>query len=521
MKRALLYCLLPALLLLLWIPADAAPAPLRLLLSDDLRALEPVLAAYAAANPGAPRVEASYEGVADIQAILRGADCPYDAVWLSNSIPLSMLSGGQRVTNSRFTAVSPVVFAVRQGKAEELNLTGELSVSDIVAAVKSGRLSFVLPSVTQTNSGLSAYLGILSALSGKPLVLTPEHLENEALRADLEALFSGVERSSGSDDYVADLVKNYGYDCIVASEASVIRLNQELAAAGKETMRLLYPADGVTMADAPLAYINQGNSAKQEAFLALQNYVLSPAGQEKLAGLGMRTDIGGLIAPEHYAIFREEWGIRHDAYINTIVYPSTAFIRQALTLYQELFRKPSFTVFCLDYSGSMTGEGHSQLLQAMEQILDPVKAGEQFLQFTPRDRVALVLFDDGIIDVLVGHGGQTAELLERLREYTPLGGTMLHKALLECLAQFTGADLSAYTPSIVAMTDGEASQDVFNQRSLTREYEDRQAGIPIFCIMFGNASNRQLLPLARLSQGQVFDGRENLEKAFRTVRGYN
>ena len=45
--------------------------------------------------------------------------------------------------------------------------------------------------------------------------------------------------------------------------------------------------------------------------------------------------------------------------------------------------------------------------------------------------------------------------------------------------------------------------------------------IPVFSIMFGDADETQLEELARLTNARVFDGRENLTEAFRSVKGYN
>lgn len=45
--------------------------------------------------------------------------------------------------------------------------------------------------------------------------------------------------------------------------------------------------------------------------------------------------------------------------------------------------------------------------------------------------------------------------------------------------------------------------------------------MPIYSIMFGSAEKEQLDDLAEKSNGRVFDGRENLIDAFKSVRGYN
>ena len=44
-------------------------------------------------------------------------------------------------------------------------------------------------------------------------------------------------------------------------------------------------------------------------------------------------------------------------------------LEEALNLYQTQFRKPSLTVYCLDLSGSMYGEGQEQLMEGLAQVM--------------------------------------------------------------------------------------------------------------------------------------------------------
>ena len=52
-------------------------------------------------------------------------------------------------------------------------------------------------------------------------------------------------------------------------------------------------------------------------------------------------------------------------------------------------------------------------------------------------------------------------------------------------------------------------------------YQDYGSDIPVFSIMFGDAREDQLEELANLTNARVFDGREDLIGAFRSVKGYN
>jgi len=56
--------------------------------------------------------------------------------------------------------------------------------------------------------------------------------------------------------------------------------------------------------------------------------------------------------------FRKEWGVKSDSSVlKTITMPSSDIIEQALDQYQTVLRKPAYTLWVVDYSGSMSGKG--------------------------------------------------------------------------------------------------------------------------------------------------------------------
>ena len=69
------------------------------------------------------------------------------------------------------------------------------------------------------------------------------------------------------------------------------------------------------------------------------------------------------------------------------------------------------------------------------------------------------------------------------------------------------------------MTDGEANVGTFSE--LRSTYSTINKDIPIYSIMFGRAEESELQQIARLTNGKVFDGKTDLVKAFKEVRGYN
>ena len=69
------------------------------------------------------------------------------------------------------------------------------------------------------------------------------------------------------------------------------------------------------------------------------------------------------------------------------------------------------------------------------------------------------------------------------------------------------------------MTDGRANVGTFND--LRNEYLKINKEIPIYSITFGSADEDELNQISSLTNGKVFDGKQNLLYAFKKVRGYN
>ena len=491
---------------------------LRILSGSENQELEVILDEFA--RNERVNIEMDYQGSLDIMRALQGATVDYDAVWPASSLWLTAGDTQYRVKHAQSISITPVIFGLRQSLAEELGFVGrEVSVSDLLSAIRSGDLKFCMTSATQSNSGCSAYIGFLYALLGNPDVITAEDLRNPALGEEITALLAGVDRSSGSSDWLKDLFLMGGYDAMVNYECLIISANQELAARGEETLYAVYPYDGMSLADSPLGYVDNGDSEKEAAFLKLQEYLLSDEVQNQIQRTGRRTGYEG-VSPENEDVFRADWGIQPQRVLSPIRMPSTDVLMECLNLYQTQFRKPSLTVYCLDYSGSMEGEGRSQMVEAMSQILIQENARANLLQASEHEVNLIIPFEGAPRDVYTaaGNGAELESLYDTVASEEAYGGTDIYAAAEEALRQLEDYDLSQYTPAIILMTDG-VSDGSFSE--FQRTYEESGLDVPIFSIMFGDADPTQLEDLAELSNARVFDGREDLVGAFRSVKGYN
>ena len=252
---------------------------------------------------------------------------------------------------------------------------------------------------------------------------------------------------------------------MVNYECLIISANQELEARGEETLYAVYPYDGLSIADSPLGYVDNGDAEKEQAFLDLQEYLLSDEVQNEIQRTGRRTGYEGVSAEnadvfradwgiqdrvlspsgcptsvwicrktrssalgrmatrgieENRDVFRTDWGIQPDRVLSPIRMPSTDVLMEGLNLYQTEFRKPSLTVYCLDYSGSMEGTGREQMVEAMSQILIQENAEKNLLQASAHEVNILIPFEGYPRDVYAAVGnGSELEALHRWRQKRP------------------------------------------------------------------------------------------------------
>ena len=491
---------------------------LRIISGSENKELEPIIEEFA--DEEGVRIEMTYQGSLDIMRLLEEDEIPYDAVWPASSLWLSVGDTGHRIKHAESVSVTPVVFGIRMSLAEELGFTGrEVSVNDLLSAIRDGKLKFCMTSATQSNSGASAYIGFLYALLGNPEVITSEDLQDEELKTQIRELLSGVDRSSGSSDWLKDMFLEGDYDAMVNYECLIIQANEQLEARGEEPLYTVYPYDGLTLADSPLGYVDNGDDDKEELFLEFQEYLLSGETQNEIQRTGRRSGYTG-INEENRDVFREDWGVQPDRILSPIKMPEADVLLECLNLYQTDFKKPSLNVYCLDYSSSMSGEGNEQLVEAMEQLLIQENAEKNFLQASENEINILIPFNGEVIGVYraEGSGSELEELYDVVKDQRVGGGTDMYAAATEGLHLLAGYDLSRYTPAIILLTDGQ-SGGYF--QDFEDAYEALGEEVPVFSIMFGDADEYQLEELAEYTNARVFDGRENLTEAFRSVKGYN
>ncbi len=508
--------------------ASKPKVALAIVSGSENQTLEPIVKRFA--EQEGIDITVSYKGSLDIMlALENGAQMDADVLWPANSLWLRLGDMKHVVKYEKSVMRSPVVFGVKKSVAEELGWIGkDVAVADILAAAESGKLRFAMTSATQSNSGASAYLGFLHALAGSPEVLTMDHLHSQELQDKVARLLRTINRSSGSSGWLSDMVVNdYArFDAMVNYECLIIEANRRLLANGQEPMIAIYPVDGLMVADSPLGLVDKGDKEKEQAFQKLQAYLLSEPVRAEIEQQGRRAGVLGLeVGHPDKRVFNPDWGMDTSRIIAQVPLPAENVVREALNLYQTALRKPSLTVYVLDYSGSMEGEGVEALQKAMETLLEPELAKRYMLQSSPKDIHVVIPFNGEVIATWQAVGndrGVLRQLLNQVRGQQVGGGTDIYAGLtaaFKVLDQY-GKQMTDYFPAVILMTDGRSDG---NQAELLSTIENSGFGrdVPLFSITFGDADASQLQDLRQYLSGDVFDGSKNLVDTFRKAKGYN
>jgi Ca-activated chloride channel family protein len=490
---------------------------------SEQKTMEPVILDFCKAKHVDCAID--YKGSLDIGLMVQGDGASeVDAVWPASSLWIELYDTHRRVKDLKSIDTTPVILGVRLSKARELGWIGRpVKMDDVLKAVQAGKLSFLMTSATQSNSGAAAYLAMLASSFGQGGSLDPRALDDEAARAKVKALLQGVARSSGSSGWLKDLYletakAGHPYDGMWNYEAVLKETNDALRLQGGELLYAVYPADGSAYADAPLGYVEHGQpKATKDFFDALQAHLLSAEIQARIAADGRRTAPGSGARP---ARPEPDWNFDPARTVPSIALPEPEVIGRALSLYQETLRRPSLTALCLDFSGSMQGAGEDQLKAAMHTLMTPEEARRGLIQWTAQDKIFVIPFDADVRKVLSGDGtpASQAALLQAVDAEHADGGTDMYACAEQAFAAMQPYMAGGkYLPAVVIMTDGRSDQ----RKDFAARWRSDGKEVPIFGVTFGDADKSQLDEVAKMTRARVFDGGKDLTEAFRSARGYN
>gem|GEM_PF-137830 len=511
MKRAAL-ALLPLLLIACTKPEAAT---LTVLGGSELSDLKPILDDVAKSS--GVRLDLKYTGTLDgTESLLSGASRP-DLVWFSSDRYLRLQDGLKgRLLASEKIMLSPVVLGVKRSLARKWGWeSGRVSWKDIAAKAASGELQYGMANPAASNSGLSALIGVVAAVSGKGDAVTAADVQAPALRG----FFKGQALTSGSSGWLADAyVQDQGrLSGLINYESVLLSLN----AGGtlREPLTLIYPRDGLITADYPLILLEK---ARQPEYDKLVSALKSPEVQRRIMAETRRRPVNSAVT----------LGSDFPAGLNIeLPFPGSASALNAvLDAYLQDTRRPANTIFVLDVSGSMEGERIEALKTSLLGLsgADDTLTG-RFTGFASRERVTFLPFSSNVEAAQVTEIGSDAAskaaalrtLSQRVSALELGGGTNIYGALEAAYRQAEQAPAGRYT-SIVLMTDGESNRGP-SPAQFRRFYQALPASsqaVKTFTILFGDGSKEAMNDIATLTGGRTFDGTKDLQAAFKQIRGY-
>jgi Ca-activated chloride channel family protein len=503
---------------------------LRVLGGSELEDMRPIL--DEAARATGVTVKLTETGTIDgAELVASGkADNSYDAIWFSSNRYLALHTGAlNRLGNSTKIMYSPVLLGLRAPTAHELGWDhAQVTWADISAAAGQHRFSFGMTNPAHSNSGFSALVGIATAIANTGSALDMQQVAQAA--PQLRSFFGSQALSAGSSGWLSDAYQRRESDAddgqsvngLVNYESVLLSLN----ASGKlhERLTLIYPKDGVVIADYPLTLLSSASDAARSAYGRLVGYLRSPPVQREIMDRTQRRPV----LPD--VPLANGFG-QHQLY--ELPFPAKLDVVDGLIdAYFDTLRRPARTVYLLDVSGSMAGDRIAGLKTALAALtgVDP-SLTSQFDRFHNREQVTMLPFSttpDKPTTFDIPEQSPQA-VLDQIRAYdnglTASGETAIYDSLVVAygiLGQHAAADPDRIN-SIVLMTDGEnnAGRDFSAFTTFYHQLPPSLASIPIFPILFGEGNVAEMQKLVQLTGGLTFDARtQSLTTVFKEIRGY-
>ncbi len=492
---------------------------LRVLASSELTDMRPLLEELRR-DTGVELV-VDHRGTIDATNALEPGNYQHDVAWLSTDryfdLKLKQIGfTGERPLSSRFM-FSPLAVGVEPGTAELLRASTadqHLSWADLADRAAMGMVRFGMADPRHAGSGLSALIGVATAAAGTGGALREEDITCDRLRGFFTGRTLAEDTSRQlADAYAAD---QDSADALINYESVLLSLN----AGGtlREPLEILYPRDGIVLADYPMLLLDP---AKRDSFGAVVAWFESERAQRAIVERTSRRPLNSAVPRDPRF---------HDFGTNTLYFPERKETVDRLTAeYADpLSHNPSHVMFVLDFSESMKGPRMDALRSAFAGFsgADPSATGK-FVRFYRGERFTVLRFGGTVIDerdfVVSGQAD-----LDALRDHVgsdrfdrSTGVWSALDAAYEKAAAVIGED-PEQPVTIVLMTDGENNAGI-GLPDFLRNYEARHPpvkAVHTYTIRFGEADAGELDQVARATGGRMVDANAtSLAEAFKEIRG--
>ncbi|MGF1535415.1 MAG: extracellular solute-binding protein [Elainellaceae cyanobacterium] len=417
------------------------------------------------------------------------------------------------ITDAPLLANSPMVFMTQEPLAPGLQqvdnlfqvLTTAETHQDIDPASQPLEIHYVHTAPTRSNSGLQTLVTQFASVSDKrPEALTESDVQSAI--PQVQKIQNKITRYGTSTSSLARaMVENGPFWASIGSvyESSVIAANQSLSP-GQQRYEAVYPPATFTsnmraiLPDAP--WVSDQEQAAAEQII---EYLRSPQAQEIATRLGLRPGVPGVSLGSS---FSPEFGVNPNASYDSYRPPEPEVVEAMLTAWEDTAKKPSMVAVVVDSSGSMEGSKLPSVQSTLQTYIN---------NLGPRDRIALIDFDDQIREPVVVEGTEAGRAtgLGFISSLNADGGTRLYDVALYARNWLQENLRPDAINAVLILTDGVDSDSQISLDIL--EAELRESGfssdqrIAFFTIGYGREGDfnpQALEAIAQLNGGYYSQG---------------
>ncbi|MGW6425067.1 substrate-binding domain-containing protein [Nocardia sp. NPDC055053] len=500
--------------------SESSPrATLRVLASSELTDMRPLLEELRR-DTGIELV-LDHRGTIDATQALEPGRYQHDVAWLSTDRYFELTSKqrgyGGKVPLTRRFMFSPLAIGVKPRIAESLRSSAgdrQLSWADLADRAAAGMLRFGMADPRHAASGLSALVGVATAAAGTGGALREQDITCDRLRG----FFSGRTLTADTSRALAEAYKadQDAADAVIDYESVLLSMN----ASGtlREPLEILYPRDGIVLADYPMMLLDPG---KRDIYETVVEWFESERVQREIMERTSRRPLNSRV---HRDSRFPDFGT------NTLYFPERkeTIDRLVAEYSKPQAHNPSHVIFVLDFSASMRGSRIAALRATFAGFGgdDPSTVGK-FVRFYRGETFTIMRFGGRVLDerdfVVTGPPD-----LDAIRNYLATDGfdetTGVWSALDAAYEKATAVtrEHAEQPVTIVLMTDGESNTGI-GVEDFLREYRERAPevqAVHTYTVRVSSAAPDELDRVARATGGRMVDATAtSLSEAFKEIRG--
>jgi len=483
-----------------------------------------------------------------LQAAAGNREAQPPTMWnpsVSHFLALANFRSGQEVcdlTNSRATALAPVVIAIWESRLDAIRETigdeniGWEDLLDVLDSpngwqdygLEGGRRSVYYGHTNPRFSptGLSTLLAEFYVSARRngfdegPLTL--DMINNAAVQQGVREIENLIRhysrRTTEFTDYIAQ-GPDY-LDFVALEENDVIAINRGLRGFSPPPERLvaLYPSEGSYWHEHPVCILNGDwvSSEQRRAAEMFVDYVLTEENQEYILSFGLR--------PANPAVqigypFEEENGVLANPSVPSLPMPATDVVARVQDSWQ-LVKKQADIMLVIDVSGSMASENRlSEAQFAAIEFVDNMEC---------TNRLGLTVFSDTVRVIIPLSECESVQedMIRAIQDLQPAGNTALYEAVHTVVETMNQDEEGDRIRAVILLSDGQNTSDGDVSlaeviASIEDSHEDLNPVIVIPIAYGSDADMTELNSIARASNTRtMFASPETIQNLLNLINSF-